>query len=79
MGQNGLGGFLKEKDLENFKGNVVFVLVEVFYREQRNGLDKKDGMCGQEGRLYCQYFSLDKDIKIMGDIRSCFLLIFEFK
>lgn len=58
---------------------MVFVLAEVFYREQRNGPDKKDGMCGQEGRLHCQHLSPDKDIKIMGDTRSCPLLIPEFK
>lgn len=33
-------GLLKETDLE-LKGSVVFVLAEGFYREQRNGPDKK--------------------------------------
>lgn len=33
-------GLLKETDLE-LKGSVVFVLAEGFYREQRNGPDKR--------------------------------------
>jgi len=58
---------------------VVFVLAEGFYREQRNGPEKKDGMCGQEGRLHCQHLSPDKDMKIMEETCGCPLLMSEFK
>ena len=59
----------------------MFVLAEGFYREQRNGPEKKkkDGMCGQEGRLPCQHLSPDKDMKIMGETCGCPLLTSEFK
>lgn len=40
MEWSGLGGLL-ERQIQSPKGSVLFVLAEGFYREQRNGPDKK--------------------------------------